>query len=58
MMNHFKKTKIEDANSKLQTTYNESDIHKDLSVYIDPFIEFLPHKYAKALKMADIDDLR
>ena len=38
--------------------YNESDIHKDLSVYIDPFIEFLPHKYAKALKMADIDDLR
>ena len=54
----LKKSKKESAIVKAQIVDQEDDIYQELSIYIEPLIEFLPEKYAVALQMADIDGLK
>ena len=58
MIDFFKKAGKENTVLEFQTNLGESDIYESLSLYIEPLISFLPNKYARALKMADIDGLK
>ena len=58
MIDAIRRSKKQPAMALQEPVDNESDIYQELSVYIEPLINFLPEKYAVPLHMADIQGLK
>lgn len=58
MIDFFKKFNKISTEIEHQIIVGKDDIYKELSIYIEPLIGFLPEKYAIPLKMADIEGLK
>ena len=58
MIDAMRQAKKEPVISQRQALDHNSDIYQELSVYLEPLIDFLPKKYAVPLKMADLQSLK